>query len=94
VVRLRLPRHLPRLLLHQQARVVRLRRLPQFPRLLLHQQVQVVRLRRLLQLPRLLLHQQVRVVRQVGADVKQGKAPPSGLEKAIQSLLQSWEETS
>ena len=29
-------------------------------------------------------------LKQLGADVKQGEAPPSGLEKAIQSMLESW----
>ena len=29
-------------------------------------------------------------IKQLGGEIKTGKAPPSGLEKAIQGLLESW----
>eukprot|EP00972_Heterocapsa_arctica_P055086 8125189-Heterocapsa_arctica.AAC.1 len=31
-------------------------------------------------------------LRQVGADVKQGRAPPGGMERAIQELLTEWKD--
>eukprot|EP00972_Heterocapsa_arctica_P034422 5069000-Heterocapsa_arctica.AAC.1 len=29
-------------------------------------------------------------IKQLGGEIKTGKAPPSGLEKAIQGLLEAW----